>query len=140
MRRQLTRHWDFPANCTPGSQLNVRFQAPSCWDGIHLDSPDHKATWPTRSSGVCPAVAPGRRPDDRVQDGVAGQRQHGATCGCPAAVATRSTTTSSTPGTPPTLAALATHCINGGLQCDPRGFDQYKPERGAALNENYVLP
>jgi hypothetical protein len=40
----------------------------------------------------------------------------------------------------PTLNALVTHCINGGLQCDPRGFDQYKPNRGAALNENYVLP
>ena len=31
---------------------------------------------------------------------------------------------------PPTLAALVTHCINGGLQCDPRGFDLYKPDRG----------
>ena len=40
----------------------------------------------------------------------------------------------------PTLAALVRHCINGGLQCDPRGFDLYKPDRGAALNENYVLP
>ena len=36
-------------------------------------------------------------------------------------------------------AALVSHCINGGLQCDPRGFDLYKPDRGAALNENYEL-
>nr|WP_281243644.1 hypothetical protein [Actinopolyspora alba] len=35
---------------------------------------------------------------------------------------------------------MVSHCINGGLQCDPRGFDQYKPDRGAALGENYRLP
>ena len=40
----------------------------------------------------------------------------------------------------PTLAALVSHCINGGLQCDPRGFDLYKPDRGAVLGANYRLP
>jgi hypothetical protein len=32
------------------------------------------------------------------------------------------------------------HCVNGGLQCDPRGYDQYKPHRGAALGTDYRLP
>jgi hypothetical protein len=41
---------------------------------------------------------------------------------------------------PPILNALVVHCINGGLQCNPRGFDQYKPDRGAALTEDYQLP
>jgi hypothetical protein len=31
------------------------------------------------------------------------------------------------------------HCINGGLQCDPRGFDLYKPDRGRVLGDNYRL-
>jgi hypothetical protein len=41
---------------------------------------------------------------------------------------------------PPALKALVVHCINGGLQCDPRGYDQYKPNRGAALTPNFELP
>jgi hypothetical protein len=41
---------------------------------------------------------------------------------------------------PETLAALVKHCINGGLQCDPRGFDLYKPDRGSVLGPNYRLP
>ena len=31
------------------------------------------------------------------------------------------------------------HCINGGLQCDPRGFDLYKPWAGAVLDASYEL-
>ncbi len=40
----------------------------------------------------------------------------------------------------PTLAAMVNHCIVGGLQCDPRGYDQNQPEKGAALNAQYLLP
>ncbi|MEU4443535.1 DUF1996 domain-containing protein [Actinosynnema sp. NPDC050801] len=40
----------------------------------------------------------------------------------------------------PTLQALVSHCVNGGLQCDPRGYDQYKPHRGAALGPDHRLP
>jgi hypothetical protein len=41
---------------------------------------------------------------------------------------------------PATQAALVGHCINGGLQCDARGYDQSHPEAGAALNDRYELP
>jgi hypothetical protein len=41
---------------------------------------------------------------------------------------------------PAILQALVTHCINGGLQCNPRGYDQYKPHRGAALTPAFELP
>ncbi len=41
---------------------------------------------------------------------------------------------------PPTLAALVSHCINGGLQCNRKGFDLYKPDRGQVLGDNYRLP
>ena len=40
---------------------------------------------------------------------------------------------------PRTLAALVRHCINGGLQCNARGFDEFHPALGAALNETYEL-
>jgi hypothetical protein len=29
---------------------------------------------------------------------------------------------------PATLAALVKHCINGGLQCNARGFDEFHPQ------------
>lgn len=35
---------------------------------------------------------------------------------------------------------MVDHCIVGGLQCDPRGYDQNQPGRGAVLNAEYRLP
>ena len=35
---------------------------------------------------------------------------------------------------------MVEQCIVGGLQCDPRGYDQAQPEEGYVLNENYELP
>jgi hypothetical protein len=132
-------NWDFPANCPAGTQLNIRMQAPSCWNGIHLDTPDHKSHMAYPVLGVCPNSHPVAVPMIEfkmafpVSGNMAGVRL------------------SSGRGfsfhydfynvwDPPTQAALVRHCINGGLQCDPRGFDLYKPDRGAALNENYELP
>ncbi|MET7424646.1 DUF1996 domain-containing protein [Dactylosporangium sp. NPDC005555] len=135
----LTRQWDIPANCTPGSQLNVRFQAPSCWDGLHLDSPDHKAHMAYPVVGVCPSSHP-------VAVNMIEFKMAWPVSGNMANVAFSSGRGYSfhydvyNAWDAPTLAALTTHCIVGGLQCNPRGFDQYKPDRGAALNENYVLP
>ena len=40
---------------------------------------------------------------------------------------------------PAVLQALTEHCINGGLQCNPRGYDLYKPWAGAVLDANYQL-
>ncbi len=55
-------NWDFPATCPAGTQMNVRYQAPSCWDGINLTPP---APGETRAShmaypveGACPATHP----------------------------------------------------------------------------------
>ncbi|MEV4708545.1 DUF1996 domain-containing protein [Actinoplanes sp. NPDC049316] len=133
------RNWDFPANCVAGSQLNIRYQAPSCWDGIHLDTPDHKSHMAYPVVGVCPASHPvavpmiefkmafpvsGNMANVRLASGRGYSFHYDFYNAWDA----------------PTLNALVTHCINGGLQCDPRGFDQYKPDRGAALNENYQLP
>ncbi|AGL19776.1 DUF1996 domain-containing protein [Actinoplanes sp. N902-109] len=133
------RNWDIPANCVSGSQLNVRFQAPSCWDGIHLDTPDHKSHMAYPVVGVCPADHPVAVPmiEFKMAWPVSGNLSN---------VHFASGRGYSfhydfyNAWDAPTLAALVSHCINGGLQCDPRGFDQYKPDRGAALNENYELP
>lgn len=133
------KNWDFPASCPAGSQLNIRYQAPSCWDGVHLDSPDHKSHMAYPVDGACPADHPvpvpmiefkmafmvdGDLSNLRLASG-AGYSWHFDFFNA---------------WDPPTLDALVTHCINGGLQCNARGFDVYKPDRGAALDENYRLP
>jgi uncharacterized protein DUF1996/F5/8 type C domain-containing protein len=134
-----TRNWDFPANCPAGTQLNVRFQAPSCWDGLHLDSPDHKAHMAYPVIGVCPNDHPVAVPmlefkmawpvsGDMSQLHFASGRAYSYHYDFYNA------------WEPAILNALVVHCINGGLQCDPRGFDQYKPDRGAALTADYQLP
>lgn len=132
-------NWDFPARCAPGSQLNIRYQAPSCWDGVNLDSPDHKRHMAYPVNGRCPTSHP--RPVPMIEFKIA----------FPVASDTSRVRLASGRGfswhydffnawDPPTLAALVSHCINGGLQCDPRGYDQYKPHRGAALGANHRLP
>jgi hypothetical protein len=46
-----------PINCSTGIiSLHVGF--PNCWDGVNLDSPDHKSHVAYPSSGVCPADHP----------------------------------------------------------------------------------
>lgn len=130
---------DFPANCPAGSQLNIRYQAPSCWDGRYLDSPDHKSHMAYPVLGVCPKSHPVAVPmiEFKMAFPVSGDMSQ--------------VHLSSGRGfsfhydfmnawDQPTLQALVTQCINGGLQCDPRGFDETQPGRGAALNEQYMLP
>lgn len=132
-------NWDFPANCPSGTQVNIRYQAPSCWDGVHLDSADHKSHMAYPVNGACPVSHPVPVPmlEYKIAFPVSGDMSQ--------------VRLSSGRGyswhydffnawDPPTLAALVSHCINGGLQCDSRGYDLYKPERGAALGANYRLP
>ncbi|MGX7828382.1 DUF1996 domain-containing protein [Actinokineospora sp. 24-640] len=133
------RNWDFPATCPSGSQLNIRYQAPSCWDGVNLDSANHQSHMAYPVSGVCPASHP--RPVPMLEFKIA----------FPVDGNMSTVRLSSGRGhswhydffnawDEPTLAALVSHCINGGLQCDSRGYDQYKPHRGAALGANHRLP
>ncbi|GIF14181.1 DUF1996 domain-containing protein [Actinoplanes teichomyceticus] len=133
------RNWDIPATCVAGSQLNVRFQAPSCWDGIHLDTPDHRSHMAYPIVGVCPADHPVAVPmiEFKMAWPVSGNL---STVRFASGRGYSFHYDVYNAWDPAVLAALVRHCINGGLQCNPRGFDQYKPERGAALNENYELP
>ena len=130
---------DFPVSCPAGTQLNVRYQAPSCWDGKYLDTPDHKSHMAYPVNGRCTAEHPVALPmiEFKLSWPVSGNLSDVAF--------------SSGRGysfhydfynawDPATQAALDNHCIVGGLQCDARGFDQAHPEAGAALNEQYLLP
>ena len=134
------KNWVLPASCPAGSNLLVRYQAPSCWDGINLDTPDHQSHMAYPVKGVCPADHPVALPmlEFKISYPVGGMNL--------------STLRLSSGGGStwhadffsawglPTEEALVTQCINGGGQCDARGFDQHKPERGTVLNTAYELP
>jgi hypothetical protein len=130
---------DFPASCPANTQLNVRMQSPSCWDGKYLDTPDHKSHMAYPVNLVCPTSHPVAVPmiEFKMAFPVSGDLSQ--------------VRLSSGRGysfhydffnawDPATLLALVRHCVNGGLQCNARGYDETHPERGAALNNNYVLP
>ncbi|MBM6404530.1 DUF1996 domain-containing protein [Phycicoccus sp. CSK15P-2] len=135
----LSKQWSIPDHCTPGTQLNIRYQAPSCWDGVNLDSPDHQSHMAYPVSGECPLDHPVPVPmlEFKIAWPVSGDMTQ---------VRLASGSDQSwhydfmNAWEPEILDALVTHCINGGLQCNPRGYDQYKPHRGAALTEDYELP
>ena len=131
-------NWDFPASCPAGSQLNIRLQSPSCWNGLYLDTPDHKSHMAYPVNGVCPADHPIALPmiEFKMAFPVSGDLSQ--------------LRLSSGRGysfhydffndwDPATLQAMVTHCVDGGLQCDPRGYDQNQPQKGAVLDANYNL-
>jgi len=57
---EINGRTSFP-NCAPGQTFVMTVDFPQCWDGVNLDSPDHKshmaygAGWPDRG---CPATHP----------------------------------------------------------------------------------
>jgi hypothetical protein len=134
-----THNWDFPANCPAGTQANIRYQAPSCWDGVNLDSPDHKSHMAYPVNGACTTSHPVALP--MLEFKIAFPAD-----GDMSAIRLASGRGYSwhydffNAWDPPTLAALVSHCINGGLQCNSKGFDLYKPNRGQILGDNYRLP
>jgi hypothetical protein len=139
----ISKSWEIPAYCPPGTQLNIRYQAPSCWDGIHL-TPEESAhmghgthmAYPV--SGQCPLSHPVAVPmlEFKIAWPVSGDMSD---------VALVSGSDQSwhydfvNAWDPEVLRRLVEQCINGGLQCNPRGYDLYKPHRGTVLDENYQL-
>jgi hypothetical protein len=138
-------NFSFPSYCPPGSELDIRFQAPSCWDGVHLDVPDHESNmaYPIHNGQgrlVCPPGYPVAVPmlefkmafpvsgdlaklDLHLSSGPAWSWHYDFFDGWNHTV----------------LADLVQHCINQGLQCDTHGYDQYLPQFGAVLGPNYQL-
>lgn len=126
-------NWDFPASCPAGSRLLVRYKAPSCWDGVHLDSPDHKSHMAYPVKGVCPSAHPiavpmleykiaypvnGNLSQLRLASGRGYSWHADFFAAWDAGI----------------LQRLVTQCINGGAQCDADGYDRRKPERGRVLD------
>jgi hypothetical protein len=44
--------------CAPTANLVRQVTFPDCWDGVHLDSPDHKSHVSDMVNGACPAAFP----------------------------------------------------------------------------------
>jgi Domain of unknown function (DUF1996)/F5/8 type C domain len=134
-----SRNATFPS-CPAGGQyqLNIRYQAPSCWDGLNLDSPDHKRHMAYPINGRCTPSHPVAVPMIEFK------------MAFPAGADTSKVRLASGPAysfhydffnawDPATLQAMVRQCINGGLQCNSRGYDQAQPGKGAALGSDYLL-
>jgi hypothetical protein len=131
-------HFDFPQTCQTDTNLIVRYKAPSCWDGKHLDSPDHHSHMAYPVNGACPAGHPVALPMLEFKiaypvDGDLSRLQLSSGRGFSWHADFFAAWDM------PTQEALVTQCINGGGQCDARGYDQHKPERGQVLDGTYRL-
>jgi hypothetical protein len=47
-----------PTSCPRGTNLVTRVVFPGCWDGLNLDSPDHRSHMAYSSAGACPSTHP----------------------------------------------------------------------------------
>ncbi|SFR84850.1 F5/8 type C domain-containing protein [Agromyces sp. CF514] len=139
----ISKSWEIPDYCDPGTELNIRYQAPSCWDGMHLTPQAAKEmghgphmAYPV--NGQCPMTHPIAVPmiEFKIAWPVSGDMSD---------VRLASGSDQSwhydffNAWEPEVLDRLVEQCINGGLQCNPRGYDLYKPHRGAVLDEQYRL-
>ncbi|WP_030462399.1 DUF1996 domain-containing protein [Kitasatospora sp. NRRL B-11411] len=131
---------DLPTECPGGGQLNIRFQAPSCWNGLYLDTPDHKSHMAYPIDGVCPADHPVALPMIEFKMAFPANLNDLAQLHLSSGRGFSFHYDFFNAWDAPTLAALVDHCIVGGLQCNARGYDETQPGRGAALNEQYLLP
>lgn len=52
-------------NCAPGDEMVAQITFPQCWDGVNLDSPDHKShmAYADTATGYCPASHPVALPE-----------------------------------------------------------------------------
>ncbi|GIF75121.1 DUF1996 domain-containing protein [Asanoa siamensis] len=140
---------NIPLTCSTerSVKLNIRYQAPSCWDGKHLDSPDHQShmAYPvdthTASGVVCPDSHPVAVPklEFKMAWPVNGDMSK----------------VKFTSGAGPTfhydfvnawddrtLAAMVNGCIVAARQCDAQGHDGRDDQQPApyVLNKDYLLP
>lgn len=131
-------NWTIPATCQPGSSLVVRYQAPSCWDGVNLDTPDHKAQMAYPVNGACPNDHPVALPmlEFKIAYPISGNLT-GVRLSSGAGYSWHADFFAA--WTMPTQEALVTQCVNGGGQCNARGYDQHHASRGSVLDANYQL-
>ncbi|GAA2355303.1 DUF1996 domain-containing protein [Dactylosporangium salmoneum] len=140
---------DIPKSCPTDRsvKLNIRYQAPSCWDGLHLDSPDHQShmAYPIDSHSAAGMVCPDDHPvavpklEFKMAWPVNGDmsKVHFSSGAGPTfhydfinAWDDR------------TLAAMINGCIVAARQCDAQGHDGRDDQQPApyVLNNDYLLP
>ena len=49
---------DFIHGCAPGDRVVMKLDFPQCWDGVNLDSADHKSHMAYTTGSGCPATHP----------------------------------------------------------------------------------
>ncbi|WP_113699316.1 DUF1996 domain-containing protein [Nonomuraea lactucae] len=118
---------DIPASCPPGSALIVRLKAPSCWDGVNLDSANHKSHMAFPVRGVCPPSHPVPLPmlEMKVPYKLPGGVTRGLRYSSGAGYSFHYDFMNGWDQA--RQAALVKHCVNGGRQCNGVGYDQHKP-------------
>ncbi|MEU8379657.1 DUF1996 domain-containing protein [Streptosporangium sp. NPDC048865] len=121
------RSKDFPGSCPSGSSLIMRHQAPSCWDGVDLDSADHRSHVAYPVGGVCPASHPVAVPmlEMKVPYKLPGGRTDGLSFSSGVSFSFHYDFMNG--WDQQRQVALVKHCINGGRQCNGVGYDQHKP-------------
>ena len=144
----------FNAGCTVGADLIANTSAPNCWDGKHLDSPDHRSHMsyvvadPHTAIGRCPATHPYLIPQQenkaqyRVTADMIGTRADGSKYS-----RLRLTSDAMLPGSKPGATLHADymeawvtvakkmwldHCIDRGLDCSGGDLGNGKQLIGAA--------
>jgi hypothetical protein len=117
----------FPASCPSGSSLVIRMKAPSCWDGVHLDTADHKSHMAFPVNGVCPADHPVPLPMLEVK--IPYPTHNGNTSGLALASGAAFTFHYDFMNgwDAARQAYLVDYCIHGGRQCNGYGEDPKKP-------------
>jgi hypothetical protein len=106
-----------PPDCPTGTFLVINIRFPQCWDGVHLDSGDHRSHMAVSSKGQCPADHPVVLPLLLLK--VKYDIHNGARGGLSLA----SGSIYSVHGDffnvwdPPTLASLISRCIDMGVSC-----------------------
>ena len=116
-----------PASCPAGSSLVVRLTAPSCWDGVHVDTTDHKSHMAFPARGVCPADHPVPLPMLEIK--LPYPLNNGDTSGLAySSGASYSFHYDFMNGWDATRQNyLVSYCINGGRQCNGFGVDPKNP-------------
>lgn len=118
---------EIPPSCPPNSSLLVHLKAPSCWDGVNLDTTDHKSHMAFPVKGVCPADHPVPLPMLEIK--IPYELNNGNTTGLAySSGASYSFHFDFMNGWDAARQSyLVGYCINGGRQCNGYGEDPKKP-------------
>ena len=118
---ELARRVDGPSECTEDEMLDLLILFPDCWDGVHLDSPNHKSHMAYNTDRTCPSSHPVPLPSLELP-------VRYPILGMPRAVTLAPLEAPSAPHADflnawdqNVLERLVKHCINAGVNCGNTG-------------------